>query len=1612
MTPIDLTEIDFKKLADAVFIASKAGKMSESVFKQAASSIGKITIEHLNLDTLASFGFSITDPIGQIAEFISNIIQSAFSGVTSFISSVISSVTSGIQDIISFVKSIPDRFWDALNYVSSLISNALSSAVSTLTNMFNDVKNAVTSLGSTVLNGVRGFFDTVYNGITTLGNTLLDSFKGFINEVKNGITTLANDAVNTFRNIGSELKNSLTTVYSDIVNLGTKFREFLVTLGDTVSNGLNLIYQEVTELPRIITQIPEVVSNAFHSAEDKVKSLYEWMRDRLTTIESKITYVGSLVLGIVGFFQGFGEGLADDPPDPPANAQSSNQSNQSNTQQQQSGLYVYGKTTADIIKGVLKGVGSAAEFLERVEEGLVSFIKDPLYYLQTYVVLPIWNGILSLGSALANGISTLGRVILHGLEEVGEGIVSLFQSFGSWVYNIISKVFSWITGQLIGLYESAKSIGSTITQLITKEILGIQKNMFQATNAMILPYTEEFIDSMGFSSPPFLNAKDFAVSWGLSHAALTLFGAFSLLTTAEMRSGSYVIRGIGQAISKSPHEIEISLKPVGLGGSIRLDFSKVIGSALSEFGEEIGKFGDEFVKALWTGYGIWFGRYLSVWWNYYFRNYIPIEFPSFNEVNTAWLRARVAENIPKDLGSNINDVMEGMLYYLKVKGYSDFIIRFWYADPKEFYTTVVDRFQIRRLVPLSGAWKLPSVSDVAQMWVRDVLRPPDIAAKDLITNLTKIYEAAGLYRDIGLLYTLLAFKYPSPERLGEFYWRGISKLLWLSDSFEEPEWRVLFNVPESWKSLSPYEIALRPDRSDILNKLISLYMRWHDYFPVAWYPNFPTDKAIQVELMADLPERVDLRWLTRWGIFQHLSDANVDVMADLQTIYNSFASLTGEETRSKAVTPNIELDARFLSRFLIARRVNPLVAPLVSVAQVHAVLTNELTLLRTGFIDSLRRGFITLDTSEQLMSGLIKINFHTGYIDPSTGAFKEIIYPKPVFWLPAERRLLQMRAIFDRYNTLLRDLINRVTYGVYWVAISEDEGIDIIKEFHPALSKHISEKIKAISGIDWLPQLDEDYINIWMQYAAQTKKIGIRTWIRRYISRIAGWVFYRVIYGWMTPDSLEELIESFSKINVGNKEIQILSDEEIAFFTNMANALYKSVKKELIPTPSNLATLSEYLDIDEATVKAAISTYNIPSPFDSLYMQYIKVRPIKSDFKALLNKARSAFVKGILTKDEWNSYLKRALSYGFTQREIDLISELADLDNTIAYAQSWLPTPSTIASLSEYVSVPSSLIEQALQKKGIPDEWKPIWRSYISIRPIADDARVLLSSYYRALRTAMFYGADLPKDLASQALAYLRAAGLTDQELAIRDLAAQLDVFYDGIRRGEVLPSLAQLATMYEYIEIPSDYIVQVLNSRRIEQTYKELWMKYLAARSISSETNRVVTAFTTLYTRYAVPQDLINTVRSLMAIGGWTQKEISIFDLELYLRRYYRTLTLLIPTIRGFITDGQYLPQYENALEDLFNTYALSLSDYAKQVQYYKTLLKNRRIWRHFAWYRSQLTYAYQYGAMTEADIRNALQKFVNLGLIDKDELEIIVEGIKIRANGYAAYRAMRYGG
>jgi len=2082
-------------------------------------------------DSIQGLGKVISDAVRGFAEWLWTGIQSVGRGILDALSRVWDFLRDLGSTLVSAVRGFAEWLWSGLQAVGRGILDALGRLWDFLRDLGRSIYDAVRGFAEWLWGGIqtvgRGLLDAlgrVWEFLQGLGRTLLDAVKGSAEWLWGGVQSVGRMIYDALRSVADYLWGGLQALGRGVLDALGRTWELLQGLGravlDSVRGSAEWLWGNVQAAISGVVKFLEGLGSAIMTA---LTSAWDAVMSGLGTIGRALADVGERIWGflvkmwtdLTGALVALGRALSD------------------------FAGYVY-KFGAQVLGGIaaiggfIQKVGeflmglpkilesmfrSVVDFFTKLGEQLASFFRDPAGWFRTHVIEPVWSGLLWLGGRLVDGLKVVWEAAVSGISWLSEQLGKVAGTMWSALTSAVTSMASALAAAAVKLAEAVSTVGETMVRFV----LGTVERMVKEVPKALEPFTKRVLEAVwkdvGWGTPPGLTLERFVAAWLTSlewFMILFLSLGWLVLPLEASSKGLAVVAGKLENILP---RVTINLAPLGIGVRKTVELGKVLSPVLKGLSLSFSVMSRELLTSMVFGVGFWYSRFVTLLLSEQIRNFVPIEMPTVRETYDAFLRARVAEKVPPILGKGPADIVEAMLGFLRMRGYSDYLIAWSFAEPEDFYFEVEDRFGTKRKVPLADVWRIPPPSDVVRMMIRDIIVRPD--------QFIKVMRAVGYYDDVAAMYYVLHFRYPSPEKLADFYWRGVTGLLWLPETLEEPEIAKALRV--ATKASPPAKLNFN---TEVLNRMMHRYWKWHDYAPFAWESGFPTDKSIVMELTADLPEKVDLRWFTRWGIFEHLSKLGVGLTTPVDEIVKAAQTAKGTETVSTKVSPGITLDVSMLARFLEARGVHPYLASLSAVAEVHVALTDEMTLLRTGFLELFRSGMVDLDATEHLMSGLFVIQFTTGYIDPATGKPVTYTYNKPVFWLPAERRLLQLRAAMDRAYELFRTMLREVASGVMRLGIKPEEARQIISTYASELLPVLSKHVKALTGVDWRPALDSEYVELWIRYAELTRAIEARTWIRHYATRVMAWLTYRMSYGWVDVGDFKALTEKLVAKGW-------LTEVEKEFFDTVMESIPGMVKREMIPTPLTLATMAEYMVVDRETVESVLRDHRVPEEYRPLYRKYIAVRPFKADFKTLVNRARRALVVGVLSKEEWESVVREAVErYGFREEEIEIQRRLAEVEERLEYARLWhptpqtlatlleyvavpadlvtrvlagygipkewvdvwsryvvarplkpdyrsvlsaalralrygaitkdqwesilknatqygftpaeltllqlraelellieearlwrpslltlitiseyvpeavkllqlypvdpafravieryalvkpladearvlvnalyrakryvtvpkeledkvlsvvrqlgvtdaelairdlalelqvlvdetrvwLPTPTTLATLAEYVALPTKLVEEVLRARRVPEEWISVWLQYISVRPVkadyrsvlvsalralrygaitkeqwesilkaatqygftpieltllqlraelelmveearlwrpslltlitiseyvpeavklleyykvdpvfrpiieryaqvrpladevrvlvnalyrakryvavpkeledrvvstakslgvtdaelairdlalelqvladearawvpsptaiatlseylvvprelvegalrarripeewvgiwlqyitvrplksdyravistalralrygaitkeqwdsilksaanygftpievgllqlraelelmieearmwrpslptlismieyvpeavkllqlypvdpafravieryatvrplADDVRVLMSAYYRARRYAARYGQTIPDEVEKAVSEYLKLVGVTDTERAIRDLAEYLEVLVDSWRTGEVVPTLGALATMAEYVHVPADYVVRILQLRRVEPTYAQLWMQYVAARSVATEVGRVVSAFVQLYTRYAVPEELVRVVRELMARGGWTQDELQFFDLELSIRRYYRVLTLLVPTVRGFVADAAYLPNWEKVLEDLFRAYGLALEQYRAQLEYYRRLAKNRRLWRHFSWYRTQLTYAYQYGAIDERTVREALKKFVDIGLLDPEEVDIVVEGIKLRAAGYAAYRAARY--
>jgi len=1337
-----------------------------------------LTLDDLNnidLDAISTEYLGVLDPIGQLQEWIAGALSGFIDIIKRAYETIIAPVKDTLTSIWNTIQGIPGAIGNLTTMISNIIIKPIQDALNWVSANFPNVVSAVGNLISQISSAITYIPAAIDNIIRQISSSISTTFSGLLETIRSGLNSTIN------------FINNIPIVIGDIIS----------KLSTTISGIMENIRAGLTWLADALTKVPGIISNAISSIigniaagvggivewirrgfEGLTKPLFDWFekaREWFTEATNALKVLGANFMGFVNAVMQLPERLQ----------------------------YAFG--------GII-------EFFKGLWDAFQSFIKSPVEWLKKNIVEPVWTNLLDICGKIFDAAKKLWDTISSTASWLWGKITEIIGKIRDAILDAIQKFIGDLTEKFKGLFEAMRKIGEGIYVTIIERITSLGDAVSGAVKGLTEGLFTPLLMDVKVAGPPGLTAENFAAAWARSFKlSIPLFG-FALAMELPMRAAAFIARGMAMSLSGSEWKVKISLKPLGIGFESDFDIAKAIGGALYNLAEEMMKHSDKFYEPYWMGVGFWYGKFASMLLTTYLRNFIPIEFPTLPETYDAFLRSRVAVKIPGELGKTGEDIVNGMLSFMKIRGYSDYLLSWSFAAPEDFYTEVTDRFEIKRKIPLASVWKIPPPADVITMMIRDVLTDP----KDFAT----LAKAVGYYDDIAAMYYLLHFKYPSPERLAEFYWRGVAGVLWYSDTLEEQSVKDFLGI--KWAAKKPIELNYDTKK---LNNMMLKYMKWHDYAPFSWDKNFPTDKSIIVELFADLPDKADYRWLARWGLLEHLSSLKVTMKTSIADIIEAMKKATGTETVSEKVTAGISLDVTLFSRLLEARGLHPYFAALTSVSEIHMALGDEMTLLRSGFIEMFRSGLVTLDMTEKLMSGLFTITFKTGYIDPVTGNDVVFNYVKPVFWLPAERRLLQLRAVMDRGYELWRGVLREVSYGVRRLSLTVDEAKKLLSSYADILTPIISTQVKALTNVEWKPKLDDDYMALWLKYGEILRVVEVKTWIRQYVTRVMAWLIYRLSYGWVKPEDFNKLVDTITGKGW-------LTSEEAEFFKTIMQDVLGVVKRETIPSPLTLASMAEYMVIPSKTITKILNELNVEMEYRGLYQRYIEVKPFKSDYKALLNKARKALIVNAITSSEWEKYKKDAIDkYGFRDVEIEIQEALADLDMRIENAREYVPTPSTLASMAEYLPEARNYISQVLEARKIKGVWAELWTKYIWLRPVYDNASKWASAMFKLAENFIINIQQL-----DTVFNILKTYGWEDLEVTIM----QKTILAEQIRYGFscVIGTPRELANMARFTDKATDLaftrastIIDALPvDDKTKDFLKQLWKEYISNLQADSE--------------------------------------------------------------------------------------------------------------------------------------------------------------------------------
>jgi len=1358
------------------------------------------------------------------------------------------------EDLVNFFTKTLPSFFDWLN---KGFQSFLSDPVKWFTdNLITPLATFFSKLGEWIWNALPDWLKSGLTALVDFFKSLYDGLRAFISDP---IGWFDKNVIQPIRNIYHDFSNWLWNNLPDWLKNGlTSIRDTIKSLSD----GLKTLLTDPTGwLTKSFANMGEWIWNA----------LPDWLKNGLTAIGD--------------FFKTAFEGLKDLLTDPA------------------------GWIREHIIKEYLVELPPPASpphmpILKVTPKWslpvlpLLEPFVEPLRWLQEVVFKPLVQQLSNFAKWASDGLKWVWDQLVSFFENVAKAIWEGIKAFGEWMLNAVTAFFQSIS-QMI--YGGIVTIASEVGQAVTKALGGVIGRLLEATqvcaremgeaiggiaDAILQEISKAFSSSITEKLPQAVKelakkettleeaaeSAGYMFSWigGMASAilgahylgfgtSLALHGFASWIDSIEPAS-RVLLDGEGGC----------AIEPIGLGARLKALLSWLLSLGwrirpawiFRELAKDIRQISDEFTRGLIYGVTIWSTQPLMRLANVAFRDVLALELPDIGTM---------IEIVRRHMSTNkFTDINNKFRYILKLYGYRTDIIN-WITTIEDAIE-VIDRFGTVRKIPLSLIYELPSPSDVARMVIRDIFG----VGKTAIESFLKVYKARGMHEDVGALYYMLHYRYPPPERLWTFTVRGLSKMLWAT----QPQ-QVFETVKQELEYLkapiptdAKYWNADTPQKARALLSAFNYYMSWHDYFMGTWLrkeiigapENFTSDNQIIIDTLADIPTKIDQRWMIKWGIYEHLKKCGVTVDSEVK----DFLKIV-EPSKAQGA---LELDLTNFCRTLQATGLHPYWIPVTAVAEAMNVLTEERTLLRSGAQALFKEGFMTPDILEKVLTNAVMVSYNVSYFDLDSASWKTGYVNMPVMFLPAERELIKYRAYMDRALDILRE-IQRDISNAYQDAIiaSKEEYVEKLTHVVEDVNLFMPNNLKLTLAKEYY----EPYIKALDIYREVYTVRRIRSWTMRWL----GWIMYRVATGLVTDEELNKLVYALVKYSK-------LTDVEMQFFSDVFKAMKGIAMREYAPSPSQLATLAEYIAIPGDLIEKSFEIKMIAPEWRDIWRQYIKIRPIVDDVKALINTYRRALLYVKIPPEVEKQILALAQEIGYTERELSILGLRVQLEELIMNSREYIPTPSMLASLVEYVPEAREFFKDVMTARRVPEKWQAMWAKYIDIRPLVDDVKRYLTRAETLYARFMIKKADFDKIL-SEVADYL---GYTKKEteflMKITDFERYRNAWV------ELIGTVDRLVELSEYSPRASKFALAKVNEMidalplppSDKQELKIMWEEYIRNRPVKSEARTYITQIINAYVEGLITQADFYRELENMKKWGFSDTEIEFYKAQAEVRK------------------------------------------------------------------------------------------------------------------------------
>jgi len=1475
-------------------------------------------VEVVDLDLIASATASIIDPLGQLIEWLTEFLNAIASWIVSAIETFISDVVIPAIDAVtttlsSAIDGAISAISAAIDTVSTTLSDAISGAITTITDAISGViatlSDAISGAVSTITDAISGVIATLSDAISGAITTISDAISGAISTITDAISgaiaTISNaisDAVSIITDAVSGAMATITTALSDAVSVITSaISDVITTLSDAISGAISAITGAISDaiatisgaisgavdtlsgvISGVIATLSDVISAIGDTIIGAISGAIATLSDAISGVVATLsTLISDMISSFVDALGAVASGLAD---------------------------ALSGAVSA-ITEGITGAVTAVSTALNTVYAGITAFLYD--------IASTIQAGFVSLGAAVMGFINAIlmfpqwfptwfhtyvskpivdGIMALPMVKPVADFFadpLGVMQSWARAVWDAIYGFLTWLMNAIGGIAGALWSGILTLGRALTDAVIGGLEGILEAVSEtakgimeMIFKPVKDTFDSFMTPMQEQISQMYERIIKGESEGEwVELTGMFLTLISSQFvfRMVSQVLFWIGE---QADFEIfpSVAIKIFGAGGEKTIRIPLKFGSVLKHLASEFRDYPDTLMRGFFYGIAIWYTRPIVRMINSLWRNLVPIELPPLSDMVEFTRRM-----LPLD--EEFAKTFDLSRRFMALYGYSDVVVDKYFKKADELFVEVKDRFGVKRKVPLSLLYALPTASDVATMMVRDIFAT--------IEDFQNLYKARGMMEDIGALYYFLRFRYPPPTALWRFTVRGISGLLWVtlpSAEREEikKEAKPLEAFVEQADLKAPVELNFK---HEALLNAFKTYMKWHDYARFSWVKGFASDNLIYIDTLADIPTKIDQRWLVKWGLYELLAAKQVKITSPV----SEFRTKILEDTAKSEV----KMDLTLFARTLQATGLHPDWVPITAVAEAMNALADERTMLRTGARGLFKEGFYDVEALEKLLAGAVMASFQVSYFDSVELKWGTGWVNQPVMFLPAERKLIELRALMDRALDILREAMRDISRGYSeWIVETYDEYKKSLTKVIDEINKFFVADYKEITGVDLPGELKLRFVEAYYKpYIASLdiwRDIYTIRRVRYWSARFVGWLIYRLAYGWVRLEDLEQILTYV-------KEKAKLTDYEYEYLEGLTQKIVEIAGREYIPTPMMLATLAEYLVIEEDLVEKALEERRVPEQWWDLWKSYIDVRPVADDVKGLISAYRRALLYVEIPEEIVDKVKEFMGLIGFTDREEEILGLRVALEELVLQSREYIPTPMMLASLSEYVIIPGDLVDKVLETRRVPEEWVPLWKDYIDIRPIVDDVRGLLTSYRRALLYV-----TIPTDVQDKAKKYADLIGFTDREWDILYLRVELEeLAREAIEsRREYIPTPPMLASLAEYVVISQDIIDKAFEAKRVPPEWADIWKQHIDIRPIVNDVRGLLTSYRRALLYVAIPDNVRERVEEYASLIGFTDREWEVLALRVQLEEFILQSKEYIPTPTGLASISEYVPE------------------------------------------------------------------------------------------------------